>query len=67
MDLVPLAGGGAYVGRLRGVLRVRADGTVAERFTSAPLGTLRLSDDGTLLAGAVAAGGVHHIGVVDPR
>ncbi|MBW3570059.1 MAG: hypothetical protein KY467_03025 [Gemmatimonadetes bacterium] len=67
LDLVPLAGGSAYVGRLRGTLRVRADGIVAERFTSTPLGTLRLSHDGTLMAGAVAAQGVYRIGVVDPR
>jgi hypothetical protein len=67
VDVVPLPGGSAYMAGRRGLLRVRADGTVAERFTSTPMGTLRLADDGTLMAGAIEAQSVFRIGVVDPR
>lgn len=67
VDLVPLAGGTAYLAGRRGVLRVRADGIVAERFTSTPMGTLRLADDGTLMAGVVVTPDGYRIGVVDPR
>lgn len=67
LEAVPLSGGSAYMASRRGLLRVRADGTVAERLTSTPLGTLRLADDGTLMAGAIEAQSVFRIGVVDPR
>lgn len=67
VDVVPLSGGSAYMAGRRGLLRVRADGTVAERFTSTPMGTLRLADNGTLMAGAIEAQSVFRIAVVDPR
>jgi hypothetical protein len=66
-DVVPVSGGSAYMAGRRGLLRVRADGTIAERFTSTPLGNLRLSDDGTLMAGGIVTPSGYRIGVVDPR
>jgi hypothetical protein len=67
LDVVPLSGGSAYMPGRRGLLRVRADGIIAERMTSTGMGTLRLSDDGTLMAGVIAVQAGFRIGVVDLR
>lgn len=68
--IVPVAGGEAYVAHRRGLVRVRADGSIAERLAGPTLAYLHLSDDGGVLAAwgfAPTADGPYHIHVLDPR
>jgi hypothetical protein len=70
IGIVPAAGGETYVAHRRGVVRVRADGAVVERLATPPLGFLRLSDDGSLMATwgfLPEPDGAYRIYVLDPR